>query len=190
VSSNFPVIEGLTEHQVMTLTRARKYKQYRGMIEAYREGKCLFCDPLGEVIADHGWRDVFQLASREPKHPGLLAILLRRTFWAIEGLATGPEDPAQPGKVGRGPLGAPGRQQVIAVLLQEHEERRRRRLRQQPHPRRGFDLLLPLNSLAFVGGSELELFASTADGVRTPPLPTTLIDGCHEQPPKEGPYMA
>jgi hypothetical protein len=57
---NIPKIEGLTDHQVLTLTRARKYKQYLDMIEGYRAGLCVFCDPLGEknvvLCVIDGWR--------------------------------------------------------------------------------------------------------------------------------------
>jgi len=57
---NIPKIDGLTEHQVLTLTRARKYKQYLSMIEDYKAGKCVFCDPLGEknvvLVELDGWR--------------------------------------------------------------------------------------------------------------------------------------
>lgn len=57
---DIPNIEGLTEHQVLTLTRARRLKQYVSMIEDYRAGKCSFCDPLGpQNVVIHevdGWR--------------------------------------------------------------------------------------------------------------------------------------
>ncbi len=55
-----PEIEGLTRDQILTLSRARKLEQFEDMIRAYRDGKCLFCDPLGEknivVHEAHGWR--------------------------------------------------------------------------------------------------------------------------------------
>ncbi len=60
IVSHIPKIEGLNAHQVLTLTRARKYKQYLAMIEAYKKGDCVFCDPLGEknvvLHAADGWR--------------------------------------------------------------------------------------------------------------------------------------
>ena len=55
-----PVYEGLTPEQVITLSRARWFKQFKGMIQSYRSGACLFCDPLGpknKVIHEAlGWR--------------------------------------------------------------------------------------------------------------------------------------
>ncbi|MCK9361230.1 hypothetical protein M0Q28_03285 [Patescibacteria group bacterium] len=60
MTAKIPKIEGLTEHQVLTLTRARKYNQYLSMIEDYIAGKCAFCDPLGpKNVVIHeidGWR--------------------------------------------------------------------------------------------------------------------------------------
>lgn len=57
---NIPKIEGLTDHQVLTLTRARKLKQHLAMIADYLAGKCVFCDPLGpQNVVMHdvdGWR--------------------------------------------------------------------------------------------------------------------------------------
>ncbi len=43
---DIPKIEGLTSDQVLTLVYCRSYKQYVSMIEGYRKGKCVFCDPL------------------------------------------------------------------------------------------------------------------------------------------------
>ncbi len=60
MTTNLPKIEGLTEHQVLTLTRARKPKQYADMIKDCLAGKCMFCDPLGEknvvLTVIDGWR--------------------------------------------------------------------------------------------------------------------------------------
>lgn len=44
-----PKIEGLSDDQVLTLTRARSFEQYVTMIQDYLVGKCLFCQPLAPV---------------------------------------------------------------------------------------------------------------------------------------------
>ena len=46
---DIPKIEGLDEHQVLTLAYCRSYNQYVSMIEQYRAGRCAFCDPLDPV---------------------------------------------------------------------------------------------------------------------------------------------
>lgn len=57
---NIPTLTGLTPHQVVTLSRARNFSQYLSMRQAYLDGKCLFCDPLGpKNVVIHevdGWR--------------------------------------------------------------------------------------------------------------------------------------
>lgn len=55
-----PRIEGLSDDQVLTLTRARGFDQYITMIQDYLMGKCLFCNPLAPVnvvlYQVDGWR--------------------------------------------------------------------------------------------------------------------------------------
>jgi diadenosine tetraphosphate (Ap4A) HIT family hydrolase len=61
MSVELPEIEGLSEDQVHTLVSCRAFRQYVGMLEGYRAGKCPFCDPLdpekNKVINQVGrWR--------------------------------------------------------------------------------------------------------------------------------------
>lgn len=57
---DIPNLAGLTPHQVVTLSRARNFTQYLSMRQAYLDGKCLFCDPLGPknkvMVQIDGWR--------------------------------------------------------------------------------------------------------------------------------------
>jgi hypothetical protein len=58
---DIPKIEGLSRRKIVTLSRARNYKQYLSMLEAYKAGKCAFCDPLlgkqNVVLREiDGWR--------------------------------------------------------------------------------------------------------------------------------------
>jgi len=60
MTSDILKIDGLTPHQVLTLSRVRGFKQYLNMLERYQNGVCVFCDPLGpknRVIHEvAGWR--------------------------------------------------------------------------------------------------------------------------------------
>lgn len=65
-----PKIEGLSDDQVLTLTRARSFEQYKVMLESLKAGKCVFCSPLGPknivFYEANGWR-AWENPFKEPK---------------------------------------------------------------------------------------------------------------------------
>lgn len=61
MTTELPVISGLTEEQALTLVYCRYYGQYVSMLEGYLAGQCPFCDPMNDslnriVRVSRGWR--------------------------------------------------------------------------------------------------------------------------------------